>query len=210
MAAQTREERGIVSAHEAGMHDRKPKPEVCRLCKKEADMAKQRTQCQCGGTFDGTPSGRKAHEQTAKHKDWSAGQMAQAVHDRHAGATTPPTTETPVLVAPEASGKVLDVVAGLTMLIDRGAIELAARQRSHTWSKNHQTAEQAAAYYAKKVEPLREEQTILRAARHTVALERAAAKELLEFLDNASWIDDAPTMWAELDDAKDKLWEAIR
>lgn len=163
------------------MHDIKPRQDICRLCKKEAtDMAKEKTICACGGSFDGTPSGRQKHVKTGKHIEWA---LAEAPAE-----TPAPTIEAGVgpggLVLiekdPVASeegvlpnGLSLDakeaVLAGLTALIDNGAQELARRQGDHKWRVAHNTAEYAANYFASKVAPLREEQATLRAARKMIA-----------------------------------------
>ena len=51
--------------------------------KQDARKAMARTQCGvCGGTFDGTPSGRKRHDRTARHQDKSATALAQTIADR--------------------------------------------------------------------------------------------------------------------------------
>ena len=60
-----------------------------------------RTQCQCGGTFDGTPSGRKRHDRTGRHQEWSAGQMAEVIAARAAEADTVAAALQPVDPKPE-------------------------------------------------------------------------------------------------------------
>lgn len=176
--------RGIHAAHEAGMHDKKRKPEVCKMCAREdkeaTEVAKQRTQCQCGGTFDGTPSGRKAHDKTAKHRDWSAGQMAAAVAARHpvGGFVDRPLASEVVEEAQEIVDRVetgaqsLDgdeneVVEALGALIVEKSRERDRRVVDHKWRVANRPKE-APAYFASKVEPLLREIETLQLARTTL------------------------------------------
>jgi len=156
------EQRGIHSAHEAGMHDEKPKPDKCKICarlQKEQEatqVAKEKTVCFCGGSYDGTPSGQAKHDATAKH------QIAAKAH----GETPQETLARLEAEAAEINARPsnADIAAALQILIDRADQELAARQIDHKWREKNRPAE-AEAYFEAKVVPLRLETKILRDAR---------------------------------------------
>jgi hypothetical protein len=173
--------RGIHAAHEAGMHDKKRKPEVCKMCAREdkeqeaTDMAKVKTQCQCGGTFDGTPSGRKAHDATAKHRDWSAGQLAEKINE----TLTEPQPETPEATALADDSRVGKVIVGLADVIAERSRERDRRVVDHKWRVANRP-DQAGEYFDSKVAPLQKELGVLQDAKAAlVAFAEAGIKDLL-------------------------------
>lgn len=139
-------------------------------------MAKQITQCGCGGSFDGTPSGKSKHIATAKHIGWVVGQQnagrkgAKAAAEALA-ANEPQSPDPDPHALPEgATPEALDtLVAALSGLIADKEIQLAARQIDHKYRERHTNAERAGAYYSARVAPLREEIEVLRAARKAVS-----------------------------------------
>lgn len=146
-------------------------------------MAKQITRCGCGGSFDGTPSGRSKHVATAKHIGWVVGQQnagrkaqreAEELAEREqlqAGIETAIATFDPELVAAARAEQEREdnLVADLSNLITEKEQELARRQIDHKYRERHASAERAADYFASKIVPLKAEIEVLRAARKAVS-----------------------------------------
>lgn len=157
--------RAIIAAHEAGMHDRSPKAE-CRECTKEQeafDMAKTRTTCaECGGAWDGTPSGFTKHQNTAKHQK---SLMYSLVPQADATPEVVVETVVPAQANPVLKGATL--AGALSTLITQKEQELARRQVDLKWREANRP-EQAVEYAAAKVLPLKEEIQILRDARTAI------------------------------------------
>ena len=180
--------RAIIAAHEAGMHDRKSS-DACRLCKKEAfigagrlrtitnaarkpqeqeaqTVAKERTECiTCGGSFDGTPSGQKKHEATARHREGGYRESLAAVTD---APLAQPGTEVIAAQAPIPPVVTDGLVGALSALIDVKEQELARRQIDWKWREGHQ-ADKAEAYRLDKVVPLLVEIQTLRRVRKALS-----------------------------------------
>jgi hypothetical protein len=157
--------RAIIAAHEAGMHDRKAS-DACRLCKKEQEasiMAKSPTTCAaCGGTYDGTPSGMVKHDKTAKHLAGLATLEADATVAQATIAEVAAATKDEInadLVAADTS-----LAGALSQLIDSKEQDLARRQVDHKWRVANRP-DQADAYEADKVTPLKVEIQLLRDVR---------------------------------------------
>lgn len=157
-------------------------------------MAKIKTECACGGSYDGTPSGKSKHIATSKHVGWEVGQRAAA---RSALAKASPFD---VRDAAKSTGMSADelatdegvqavasllpvkavvsgtpfeaivnpVIQDLNTLIGEKEQELARRQIDHAYRVRHSTAEAALAYFSSKVDPLKIEIGILRSARSLI------------------------------------------
>lgn len=159
------EMRGIHSAHEAGMHDRKPKPDVCKMCASEAkkeqeaiQVAKQQTTCAaCGGSYDGTPSGMVKHNKTAKHLAGLATLEADATVAQ--AAVTAADVESDSKAELGSSSKD-PLIADLDALIAETSREKDRRTVDHKWRVANRPAE-ADGYFADKVLPLVQRQRLL-------------------------------------------------
>lgn len=157
------------------------------------DWAKSKVECTvCGGSHDGTPSGLRKHEATAKHvgaatalkiKDEAkvsplrkvVDVAAQAAGEAFEQGASNEEAQAAAKAAVEATGIVTfapGLVGDLQYLISQKQQALARRQRSLTWVGNHQSAEQEQAYAASKVEPLVREIDILSRALDEIQTER--------------------------------------
>ncbi len=142
-------------------------------------MAKQITQCPCGGSFDGTPSGKSKHIATAKHVGYEVGQRKAAkapiAEVTVAGVEQPATVNDAIAagvaqplpvkarVSGEADAIVRDELAdALHGIITSREQELARRQIDYKYRARNVSAEAASDYFAAKVEPLAGEVAILR------------------------------------------------
>lgn len=146
------------------MHDRKRKPDICKMCSREDQeaaqrqeatiMAKQTVECAtCGGSYDGTPSGQAKHEATSKH--------FQAANPAETPA--PETAETSAGRSPLQR----ELTASLSGLIQSKEQELARRQVDLKWRVVNRP-DQAGVYEDDKVTPLKVEIQLLRDARKFV------------------------------------------
>jgi ribosomal protein L37AE/L43A len=138
----------LIAQHEAGMHDRRQR-EDCRACRKEQEantVAKQLTQCAiCAGSYDGTPSGEKKHNATAKHVNAAAearALVAAAEPSKPVGTPAEQAKAVPVLVA-----------SGAPQTAKQVAVGIATRRRDENvahleWRKKHGPASQVGKYEA--------------------------------------------------------------
>lgn len=146
-------------------------------------MAKIKTECACGGSYDGTPSGKSKHIATSKHVGWEVGQRAAAkqapLDAAKVSADVSGETERFVAVAKDLPVKAVvsgtpfesavdPLVQDLNTLIGEKEQELARRQIDHKYRVKHGSADAAASYYSSKVDPLKIEIGILRAARRVI------------------------------------------
>lgn len=170
------------------MHDRKARPDVCKMCDREARMgrvdgntgqtvripkqeqeatimAKQTVECvTCGGSYDGTPSGQKKHEATNRHQEGGY---------RPSEPVAPTVLEVAKATVAEINSETRSddeiVIADLSNLIGDKEQELARRQVDHKWRVANRP-EQAQDYFASKVQPLLSEIDLLRVIRTSLKL----------------------------------------
>lgn len=184
------EQRAIHAAHDAGGHDsptgrypgKGPNPK-CKICIREqeqeaTEMAKQTTPCICGGTYDGTPSGKAKHEATGKHQAAVAemashGATPEEIADEGTVENFDP-AEVASVVAPSMGAS--EMISGMTTIIDETSRELDRRRTDHKWREANKSASEASAYQDEKVTPLVWRKAILEQA--VRALREAAAKDL--------------------------------
>lgn len=175
----TREQRGIIAAHEGGNHELpygKPKPDICRLCQKEQEaslMSKQKVECiTCGGSYDGTPSGQKKHEATNRHQEGGyretpGEQIVAAVEAALASKPEPVTSddqnfggEPEPLTVPEAGSRAGALYDQLSDIITERSRERDRRVVDHKWRVANRPDE-AQGYFDSKVAPLLKEIEVL-------------------------------------------------
>ena len=143
-------------------------------------MAKEKTVCFCGGSFDGTPSGQAKHEATSKHQEAAAGianiEAGRASDDDGLTEPQPETPEATALADDSRTGKLL---AGLTDVITERSRERDRRVADHKWRVANRP-DQAGEYFDSKVAPLQKELEVLQTAKLMItSFAEAGIKDLL-------------------------------